>query len=572
MAPVSRIVTSPVRLTGRLSRAALAVLVAADTLVRRGAATGRPPSWWAPTVSGDLAVQLAVERELARSGTNRAEVGRDAFVALVREHEAAARAELAGLLAAFGIEADLEAGRTDGEAVARAARTAFVQLYEAGVVSRRREVVDTCPRCASVVDPADAEACEIAGEALTVELRPADGGEPVAVEVVAAELLPGAVAVAVPPGDPRVGATVVEPLTARPVPVVADPDAAAPWLVVPAHDPAAHALARTAGLGTPRALDPEGVSVEAPLAGLARFAARARAVDLLAAAGAVVGRREATEAAARCRHCGTVLLPVLGEHWFLAVADLEVAAADAVREGAVAFAPPGAREQFLAAAAGRRDACLSHQVWAGLPVPVARCADCGQVTVAVEMPESCGTCMGALIPDDDVLDAGFVAAVGVLAAAGWPADEAAPAREAAETVLLVGPAGVRRWAVPAAALGLRLAKAVPFGLVAVQEPAAPAEPADVAALLAAGPGAARLAVLAGDFDPAAAAELAASFAEPPGGDADLDALVEAFETAFEQASPAETLPLLAAAAREGIPPAAADRLRALAAPFLGGLP
>src|SRR5438445_437337 len=66
--------------------------------------------------------------------------------------------------------------------------------------------------------------------------------------------------------------------------------------------------------------------------------------------------------------------------------------------------------------------CLSHQVWAGSPVPVARCLDCGQLSVDVEPEPSCGKCMGTLEAEDDVLDARFAGTLWPLVAAGWPDD------------------------------------------------------------------------------------------------------------------------------------------------------
>lgn len=165
-------------------------------------------------------------------------------------------------------------------------------------------------------------------------------------------------------------------------------------------------------------------------------------------------------------------------HWFLRTSDLERAAADVVRNGDVAVDDPGARERFVDRAGAGGDWCLSHQVWAGQAVPAARCLDCGQLAVAVEPQSSCGKCMGELESTQDVLDARFVAAVWPLAVADWPADERAVADAAAVTSAVAETEAVTAWALPAAALGLRLAGVIPFTeLVCVGGTAAiPAEP------------------------------------------------------------------------------------------------
>src|SRR5207249_2936363 len=100
------------------------------------------------------------------------------------------------------------------------------------------------------------------------------------------------------------------------------------------------------------------------------------------------------ESVKRCRLCGTVLVPRLGRHWFLATADLEIAVADKLRNEGVSFSPPSARDDFLAIAGTGGEWCLSHQVWAGMPVPAARCLDCGQLAVSVAHEDRCGKCMG----------------------------------------------------------------------------------------------------------------------------------------------------------------------------------
>jgi valyl-tRNA synthetase len=448
-------------------------LAIADALAREAQSRQRPTTWLAGVLTGDLASQLAVEQELAREGLDRTALGRDEFVARTRAVEADSRAQATEFLASLGITADLDAGALDGEQVALAARTAFVRLYEAGLLVREDRVVNTCPRCATVVDDVDVEAGTAPAELLTLVLL-LSNGESLDVDVVEAELLPGAVAVAVPVGDPAEGETVSLPLGGRSAPVVGDPDAVVPRLVVPAHDARDFDLARKHGLTALMVLDGEGTVVApGPLAGLGRYAARSAATDLLVAEGVVAGACPVDEAVARCRRCGTVVVARLGRHWFLPMTDLEVLAADAVRQGAVTVVPGPASDELVAAAGQRGDWCLSHQVWAGQPVPAATCLDCGQAAVAVEPAGSCGKCMGTLVADDDVLDARFVGAVWPLALAGWPQDQDGPGRAAAGTLLVVAPTGLVLWAVRMAALGLRLAGSAPFAQVAVHSPVDP---------------------------------------------------------------------------------------------------
>ena len=579
----TRILTSPVRLTGELHLAHLATLASVDALVRRARAEGHEVSWQAATLAGDLAGQTAVERELIREGSSRAAIGRDEFVERVRAYEADARVRVTEDLHGLGIDVDLAADALDMDAPVRAARTAFVRLYEAGHLVREERVVATCPRCQTVLDPADTVPGELEGEIITVRLAATADAvtesdtTTVDVEVAAAELLPGAVAVAVPDGHPMAGTDVDLPIAATAVPVVVDGGATGPELVVPSHDPIGLELARRVGLPPVDVLDAEGiVRTPGPLEGLPRFAARAAARDLLEASGAVVGTRPETEAAPRCRRCLTVVVPRRGRHWFLPMADMEVAAADVIRQEAVTFSPSTARDDLLARAGLSGDWCLSHQVWAGEPVPVARCLDCGQLDVAVEPSESCGKCMGTLAQDDDVFDARFVGALWPLATAGWPGDDGGPAAAAPETLLVVGPAGVVKWVLPMAALSVGLAGVVPFARVAVHHVVTapddpdPLLPLDLGALASEhGERVLRAALVAGGLELDWARDLVVAVDDPPEGGAGLDALVDAYNAAFAAGIPGSVMPQLAATLDEGVNPESADRIRALAAPILG---
>ena len=553
-----RIVTAPLPLAGGLTRSQLAFLVAADALVRRATAEGRRTQWAPATLSGDLGAQLAVERELARQGSDRQAEGREAFAERVVAHEQQVREELTATLSRVGVAVDLEPGESDD----RVARTAFVRLYDAGLIQETERVVEVCPRCTVVVDPTDAEEAEVDATVLTLRLA-----DDLDVDVVAAELLPGATAVVVPVDHPAAGTDVDLPLVGTTVPVVGEEGVERSRLVVPAHDPGDCELARRLGLPAPEVLDEDGVGLVAPIEGLARYAARAAAADLLAAEGVVVDSAETVEALRRCRRCATVLLPRLGRHWFLDVADLELAATDAVREG-VPFAPDAARQEFVDWAGRSGWWCLTRRGWAGRPVPVSRCVDCGGTAVGVDLPESCGKCMGVLVADDAVLDPRFVAALSPLAEVGWPDDEVAAVDASEVTTLLVGPPGVRRWALPMAALALRLTGSLPFAAVAVSEvDDAHADAAPVLDDSPDDPAVVRLAVLVGDFDCAAASDLAGVLREPSPGDGDVDEVTAVYEQAFQAGMPGAAIAPLVAAGREGV--RAVDRARALAAPLLG---
>ena len=545
-------------------------------LVRRARATGEDLAWAASAVAGGLATQRAAERELAREGLDKELIGREAFVARVAASADLARYELAGLAEALGLDLDARAAVDAGEAAAQTARTAFVRLFDAGLVHRAERVVGACPGCATTIGASEAVAAHLGGDGLLLRLAltdESDGGH-LDVGCLAAELLPGVVAVAVPDGSPAAGGAALIPVAATVVPVVANAGVGTPTLVVPAHDQRSFDLAWRLGIAPVPVLDGRGfVCAPGPLAGLARYAARAAARKLLDAEGVVVGIAEGLEPIERCPACTTVLVPLLGTQWVLTVADLETSAADAVRDGRLAVWPPAAREDLVAGAGSAGEWCLSQQVWGGVPVPVGRCVECGTLDVSVDPATSCRRCMGDLVADDDVLDARFVRCMLPLATAGWPEARGAGDRPGGGVVFVV-PQVAAGDILPMVALALRLDGTVPFDEVAVLCPvreAAEEEPvADVPALAAQeGPQVLRLALLCGGLDLAEARGLLGRIEATPLGEADVEQLAAAMEDAFAALAPSVALGLLAAAVRQGVPAADGPRVRELAAPFVG---
>lgn len=564
------ILTAPLPVARGLGFRQLATVVAADALVRRAWAVGRAAELIVPTLTGDLGGQYAFDVQLAREGHDRSSLRGEELATRRATFEEERRLAAAELFARLSVTADLGSATTAAPVAARAAKTAFVRLFDEGAIEEVEHVVATCPRCRTVVDAVDTELAEVEGERLVLRLL-ASNGEDVDVVVDQPELLPGVVAVAVPEGWPTAGSSVVVPLADREVPVVVDPFRDVPAVVVPAHDGGDHALALANGLVAVTVLDGDGTVVaEGPLSGLGRYAARAAARGLLDAEGVVVAAASTPEEVWRCGCCGTALVPQLGRHWFLRAADLEVAAADAVRNGLIAFSPPDARDVFLGTAGVRRDWCLSTSVVSGVPVPASVCLDCGKVTVTVEPQSSCGKCMGQLGPQPLSLDARFVAAVWALTIGGWPGGPLG--LDPAATLVVVSSADLAGWVLPALALALRLVGTPPFGSVVVHpwpEVEAPDEALFADAEL--DRRVLRLALVAGTTELAAAAAAVEALDLPS---ADLDPAEAAAAAAdgvaaLDAASPAQAAGLLTSSLAAGVPTAAADRLRALALPILG---
>lgn len=508
-----------------------------------------------------------------REGEDREELGRTGFAERAQRLTAEAQADLRQLLASLGCDVQSDRWVAGGAEAVHAARVAFVRLYEAGLLLRNDTVVDSCPSCETVVDAADVDEVEM--DVLHLRLRLATTTGELEIDVAEPELLVGVVAVAVPPGHEAAGTTAFIPLLDAEVPVVPLENAPQPAMVVPGHFHWAHEVARQIGAPTTQVLDGEGVVRHpGPFEGLSRYAARAAATEALAVDGAVVARFEEKIPVKRCHRCATVLVSLRGRHWVLDMHHVVEPVLERLRAGEIAFAPVAAFDRMVEVAGNATGWTVSQQLWSGEPIPASTCLDCGQTTVSVDQPDSCPSCMGTLQPDPDVLDARFIAAVTPLAMLGWP--NSFDEQSVTGTSLSVGRYGLDVWALPMAALGLRLAGLIPFANVLVHQFAIGAPEmgqrkiAEMSELInASGQRVVRAALLHGDLDLERAEHTVSLIDDPATGGADMAALREAYDKAIASLDPGEALIALTNAAREGVAEADRDELRSLGAPLLG---
>jgi hypothetical protein len=213
---------------------------------------------------------------------------------------------------------------------------------------------------------------------------------------------------------------------------------------------------------------------------------------------------------------------------------------------------------------------LSTGAWGAEELPAWSCLDCGNTTVAVEPPSSCGRCMGLLARAPEGLDARFVAAMSPLAAAGWPFDERGVSDRAAEAMLVVCAEDLAQWVMPSAALAVHLAGTVPFSRVAVQGSGA-SLPADSSQLVEnLGRATVRVALAAGTGDVEAGRALVEGLEAPPVGGFDIDELEAGCRACFAEGAPAGAVELIMSALAVGVQADAAERLRTLARPLTAG--
>ncbi|MFC6084879.1 valine--tRNA ligase [Sphaerisporangium aureirubrum] len=414
-----------------------------DALTRRARMQGRQTLWLPGMDHAGIATQNVVERELAKEGLSRHDLGREAFVSRVWQWKEESGGRILGQMAKLGDGVDWTRERfTMDDGLSRAVQTIFKHLFDDGLIYRAERIINWCPRCLTALSDIEVDHSDDEGE--LVSIRYGEGDATIVVATTRAETMLGDTAVAVHPADERyahlIGTMVELPLTGRMIPIVADEHVDPSFgtgavKVTPAHDPNDFDIGRRHGLPSLAVMDERGVvTAHGPFQGLDRFEARPAVVAALRAEGRVVAeKRPYVHAVGHCSRCKTVVEPRLSLQWFVNVQPLAKAAGDAVRDGRTRIHPPELAKRYFDWVDDMHDWCISRQLWWGHRIPVYYGPE-GQV-VCVGPDEEPPT---GYTQDPDVLDTWFSSALWPFSTLGWPERTPELERFYPTTVLVTG--------------------------------------------------------------------------------------------------------------------------------------
>ena len=147
-----------------------------------------------------IATQNVVERELAKEGLSRHDLGREAFVERVWQWKAESGGKILGQMRRLGDSVDWSRERfTMDEGLSRAVQTIFKRLFDDGLIYRAERIINWCPRCLTALSDIEVDHSDDEGE--LVSIRYGDGDDSIVVATTRAETMLGDTAVAVHPDD-----------------------------------------------------------------------------------------------------------------------------------------------------------------------------------------------------------------------------------------------------------------------------------------------------------------------------------------------------------------------------------
>jgi valyl-tRNA synthetase len=485
----------PPNVTGALHLGHAITNAVEDMLIRYHRMVGRPTLWVPGTDHAGIATQNVVERQLARQGITRRQLGRERFVDEVWSWKAEYHGRITGQQYRMGISGDWGRERfTLDEGLSAAVLEAFIHLYNEGLIYKGLRLVNWCPRCESAISDLEVEYEEVTGSFYTFQyplLRPAGPkGHPgtaglssgyLEVSTTRPETILGDTAVAVHPEDTRyqhlIGQTVLVPILNRPIPVIADAYVDREFgtgalKVTPGHDPNDYEIGLRHGLPMINIMNPDATlnANAGPYAGLDRYAARKALWDDMRAAGLVVREEARAHQVGHCQRCNTVVEPLLSEQWWVKMGPLAEPAIAAVRNGEIQIIPERFDKVYFHWMENIRDWCISRQLWWGHRIPVWYGPD-KHAFAARDEAEAHAQALAhyghtvALEQDPDVLDTWFSSGLWPFSTLGWPAQTDDLAKYYPTTVLETGYDILFFWVARMIVMGLKFTGQVPFKYV-----------------------------------------------------------------------------------------------------------
>ncbi len=433
--PVFTLLLPPPNVTGQLHMGHMFGQTQMDIVARWHRMRGFITLWLPGTDHAGIATQMMVERDLAKEGKARRELGREKFIERVWEWKKLYGGAILNQMKRLGASVDWDREYfTMDDDLSHAVREVFVRLYEQGLIYRGKYIVNWCPWHETAISDLEVKHEDVTGKLWEIRYPVVGTNEFITVATTRPETMLGDTAVAVNAKDERYthlhGKKVMLPLMNREIPIITD-ELAQPEFgtgavkVTPAHDPndfqagLRHNLPQIDVMDEHAHMNQNG----GPYAGLDRFEARKRVLADLQEQGFLVGEKDHALSIGKCERCGNIVEPRLSEQWFIKIKPLADRAIKAVESGEISIVPDNHRTIYLNWMNNIHDWCVSRQLWWGHRIPAWTCSNdaCKEVIVARDAPPRCTKCGGAKLEQvPDVLDTWFSSGLLPFTTLGWP--------------------------------------------------------------------------------------------------------------------------------------------------------
>lgn len=474
----------PPNVTGNLHMGHALTFSLQDILIRYKRMTGLDVLWQPGTDHAGIATQMVVERNLAKEGISRHDLGREKFVEKVWEWKKQSGGQITTQLRRLGASLDWPRERfTMDEGLSKAVRKVFVSLYKEGLIYKDKRLVNWDPKLHTAISDLEVEQKETVGTMWYFKY-PIEGEENrfITIGTTRPETMLGDTGVAVSDEDDRykdlIGKNCILPIANRSIPIVADEHAdpekgTGAVKITPAHDFNDFEVGKRCGLEMVNILDADAnLNENTPerYQGLSTKEARKKIIKELKDLGLYVKEEDNEMVIPYGDRSGVIIEPWLTDQWFVDAKYLAKEAIKAVETGKMKFVPKMWENTYFEWMRNIQPWCISRQLWWGHQVPVWYAEDgtifCEETKEqALEKAKEKYGKDVELTRDEDVLDTWFSSALWPFSTLGWPEETKELKHYYPTNVLVTGFDIIFFWVARMMMMGLHFMKEVPFDTV-----------------------------------------------------------------------------------------------------------
>ncbi len=447
-----------------------------DILIRYNRMIGKEVLWMPGCDHAGIATQNVIEKNLAKEGLTRHDLGREKFLAKTWQWADEHKNRILEQFKLLGASFDLSRKRfTLDEGCSNAVKKVFVDLFNKGLIYKGSYIVNWCPRCQSAISDIETNYETEDGHLWEISYALKDEMGAIVIATTRPETMFGDVAIAVNPNDFKykdlIGKTCVMPLTGREIPIIADDYVDKSFgtgalKITPAHDPNDFEVGLRHNLPQIKVIDEKGLMIRneyvpPQIQGLTREEARDKTVKMLEENQVLVRVTKHIHNVGKCQRCNTTIEPLLSKQWFVKMEPLAKPAIEAVKTGEIKFIPERWEKNYLMWMENIRDWCISRQLWWGHQIPAYYHNKTGEMVVATENPDP-----NNYTQDTDVLDTWFSSGLWPFETMGWPDTNSDDYKKFYPTTTLVtGFDIIFFWVARMITMGLEFTKKPPFSTV-----------------------------------------------------------------------------------------------------------
>ena len=466
------IVIPPPNVTGMLTMGHVLNNTIQDILIRRARMQGKEACWIPGTDHASIATESKVVQMLKDQGTNKKELTREEFLEYAWDWKRKYGGIIIEQLEKLGCSCDWERERfTMDSDYSKAVLTAFVKLYDKGLIYRGHRLVNWCPASCSAISDEEVIHQEVNGHLWFFRYPIKNSENFLSVATTRPETMLGDTAVAVNPNDKRyknyIGKLILLPIVGREIPIIADehvdPEFGTGCVkVTPAHDPNDFLIGERHKLDFINIMNENASmnnNVPSDYRGLSREMAREKVVENMENLG-LMDRVEDHLHKVGISERGQVPIEYyMSNQWFLKMEELSKPALKAVKKGEINFHPKHWVKTYYHWLENIKDWCISRQLWWGHQIPVwYHKNNSKKIHVSVDGPEDPENWH----QDQDVLDTWASSWLWPMAVHSWPNNGKSLKKFYPTDTLVTGPDIIFFWVARMIITGYEFMDAPPF--------------------------------------------------------------------------------------------------------------